>query len=156
MDGMKKQILFALGGSVLIVASVLLAWQLAAPTGVSNADAETFARANQLYGNGNYDAAANLYQQLIASGIENADVFYNLGATYTALGNAKQAGEMYARARELNPRDGQLAQAANGGGVPLAQNEIALLAFVAVGLGAIVFLLLRPISFSKRTLTRRG
>lgn len=141
---MNKRIILIFSVLVVIGASVLLAMQLNAATRVSNADAETFARANQLYANGKYDAAANLYQQLLANGIENAEVYYNLGATYAAMGNVNQAEEMYARARELNPRNAQIAQTAHTSTIPLTQNEVALLGLAIVGFGALAFVLVRP------------
>lgn len=141
---MNKRIVFVLGALLLVGAGLFIAWQLALPTRVSNADAETFARANQAYEKGNNQAAANLYQQLISNGVENAEVFYNLGVTFTAMGNANQAEEMYARARELNPRATQIAQTANAARIPLTQNEMALLALAAIGVCAVVFVLMRP------------
>ncbi len=141
---MKQRIAFIAGALFLLGASLFVAWQLALPTRVSNADAETFARANQLYAKGNYDAAANLYQQLITNGIENAEVFYNLGMTYAAMGNANQAEEMYTRARALNPRDAQLQPTAQRNEISFTQNESALLAFTAVGICAVAFVLVRP------------
>lgn len=141
---MKQRIVFIAGAFVLLGASLFVAWQLALPTRVSNADAETFTRANQLYEKGNYSAAANLYEQLITNGIESAEVFYNLGMTYAVMGNVNQAEEMYARARALNPRNAQIQPAVNGNEIPLTQNESALLAFAAVGFCAIAFVVIRP------------
>lgn len=141
---MNKRIVFILGALLLVGASLFIAWQLAMPTRVSNADAETFARANQAFEKGNYQAAANLYQQLISNGVENAGVFYNLGATYAAMGNANQAEVMYARARELNPRAAQIAQTANAARIPLTQNEIALVVLGVVSCAAVMFVSIRP------------
>lgn len=141
---MNTRIFLYVGILLLIAASLFAAWQIASPTRVSNADAETFARANQLYGNGNYAAAENLYQQLIASGIENAEVYFNLGATYAAMGNANRASEMYARAQQLNPRDAQIAQVSSAPVMPFAQNEIALLVLALAGFGALLFVFISP------------
>lgn len=143
---MKQRILFLTAAVVLVGASLLTVWSMLTPTRVSEADGETFARANQLYANGNYDAAANLYTQLVASGIENAELYHNLGATYTAMGKAKQADEMYARARELSPR-----AAFNGqvGGLPLSQNELAFAALAVAGFFALGIVLFRSRPISK-------
>lgn len=143
---MKKILGWGIG---LVLISGALLWgamQLAAPTQVSQADAETFARANQLYEKGQYATAVNLYQQLVAQGVENADVYYNLGAALKASGDAKGASQAFERAHALAPRDSQIAQAANAanGFFPaLTQNETALGALVvtmALALAALIVL----------------
>jgi tetratricopeptide (TPR) repeat protein len=143
---MKKIIGWGIGLVLLAGALLWGAVQLAAPTQVSQADAETFARANQLYEKGQYAAAANLYQQLVAQGVENADVYYNLGAAFKASGDAQGARQAFARAYELAPRDAQIAEAANAanGFFPaLTQNETALGALVlAMALAFALFLVL--------------
>lgn len=140
---MKQRTILVLAAVILVGASLFIAWQLAAPTRVAEADRETFARANQLYGNGNYPAAAKMYEQLVASGVENADLFYNLGVTYAAMGNDGRSQEMFAAARAFAPRDPQVAQTGTMG-LPLTQNETALLVLAGVGIIAATFVLLRP------------
>lgn len=126
---MKKLLLLGLG--VLGVTAVMIwgAWLVAAPAPIGQADAETYARANQLYQNGQFGTAAALYQQMIANGANGADVYYNLGLALKASGDAKGASEAFASAYTLAPRDAQIAQAANAvnGLLPaLTQNETAL------------------------------
>lgn len=126
---MKKIILWGIGFAFVAGALVWGAMQLAAPTPIATADAETFARANQLYQNGQFATAAQLYQQVLANGGESADVYYNLGVALKAAGDTKGANAAFARAYELAPRDAQIAQAANvaaGLVPPLTQNEMAL------------------------------
>ena len=77
---------------------------------MTEADRATFARANQLVEAGQVAAAVNLYEQLSAQGIVNADLFYNLGQAYAQLGKTNQAIEYYARAAQIAPRDGQIAR----------------------------------------------
>ncbi|RIK25676.1 MAG: hypothetical protein DCC52_11020, partial [Chloroflexi bacterium] len=100
----------------------------------SSTDAETFARANQLYQNGQYAMAAQLYQQAIANGGDNAAAYYNLGVARKASGDVKGANAALAQAYALAPRDAQIAQAfgAPAQWVPaLSANELALTALLA-------------------------
>ena len=103
-----KTALIAVGMILLAGALVFGAMQLTAPTTLPNADAQTFARANQMYEKGQYAAAVNLYQQLVTQGVENADVYYNLGRAAQAAGDAKLAGDAFAQAYTLAPRDEQI------------------------------------------------
>ena len=140
---MKQRNILGLAAVILVGASLFIAWQLAAPARVSDANTETFARANQLYQNGNYPAAAKMYEQLVTSGVENADLFYNLGVTYAAMGNAERSEEMFAVARAFAPREPQIAQTGTMR-LPLTQNETALLALAVAGIVSLAFVLLRP------------
>lgn len=140
---MKQRTLLILAAVLVVGASVFIAWRMAAPAQVSDANVETFERANQLYQNGNYAAAASMYEQLVSGGIENAELFYNLGLTYKAMGNSAQAEDMFAVARAFAPRQTQIAQT-GAAGLPLTQNETAVLALAVVGAVAVVFVLLRP------------
>ena len=133
--------LIALGMILLAGALLFGAMQLTAPTTLPNADAQTFARANQMYEKGQYAAAVNLYQQLVTQGVENADVYYNLGRAAQAAGDAKLASDAFAQAYTLAPRDEQIVQAAHasGGMFPaLTQNEIVLAAMGLVALLAVL------------------
>lgn len=141
-----KKILIGLCAVLLAGALLWGASVLAAPAPLPNADAETFARANQLYEKGQYAAAVNLYEQLIAQGVENADVYYNLGSASKAMGDAKQAGEAFAHAYMLAPRDADIAQAANAssGMIPaMTPNEVALVALAFTMLLSAVVLMMR-------------
>jgi len=106
--------------------------QLTAPRPMSAADRATFARANQLAEAGQFAAAVNLYEQLSAQGLVNADLFYNLGQAYTQLGQNSKGLEYYTRAAQLAPRDGQIAERLKQAGVstrsvvPLTTNELML------------------------------
>ena len=145
---MKTKILLGLGALLVAGALWWSAMQLSAPTQVSETAAQTFARANQLYQNGSYAAAAELYQQLSAQGIENAELYYNLGSAYRALGDAKQANDAYAHAYTLAPRDSEIANAAGISSAlpPLTQNETALaLLTVTFGLTAAALVLRRRV-----------
>jgi len=133
-----KKLAIGLGSMLGVFALVGIAWYMMTPSALPAADAQTFASANQLAAQGNYRAAETLYQQLVNAGVNNADVYYNLANTQTALGDAAHAADSYARAYALAPRDAQIAQTAHSRSIPLTQNEIALLALAAVSLLAIL------------------
>lgn len=65
---------------------------------------ETFDRANQMYTQGDYPAAINLYEQLIRDGVVNASVFHNLGNAYFRNNQLGPAIANYERALHLSPR----------------------------------------------------
>lgn len=69
---------------------------------------ELFASANQLYQQGKFDEAAELYKRLLQAGYTEAIVWYNLGNTYVKLGKLGNAIAAYERARRLNPREKDL------------------------------------------------
>ena len=139
-----------LGLVILLVAMLAVAFgataQLTAPRQMTEADRATFARANQLYEAGQVAAAANLYEQLGAQGIVNADLFYNLGQAYSQLGKANQAAEYYTRAAQIAPRDGQIAARLKQAGistrsvVPLTTNELMLGALLLANGIAVLFI----------------
>ena len=99
---------------------------------MAEADRATFTRANQLAEARQLAAAVNLYEQLSAQGVVNADLFYNLGQAYSQLGKTNQALEYYTRAAQLAPRDGQIAERLKQAGVStrsvvsLTTNELML------------------------------
>lgn len=63
----------------------------------------TFERANTAYDQGDFGSAANLYEQLVADGIVDAALFYNLGNAYYRLDRLGPAIANYERALHLNP-----------------------------------------------------
>jgi tetratricopeptide (TPR) repeat protein len=141
----------------MLAVSIGATAQLTAPRPMSVADRATFARANQLVEAGQLAAAVNLYEQLSAQGIVNADLFYNLGQAYSQLGKTNQAVEYYTRAAQLAPRDGQIAERLKQAGVssrsavPLTSNELMLGALLLASVIAVVFVGKRRGLLSKRT-----
>ena len=75
------------------------------PAPRDDADAQTLRVANQLYTNRQYGDAVQIYEQLVDSGVRNADVYYNLGNAYFKNGELGQAIANYRRAEMLTPRD---------------------------------------------------
>jgi tetratricopeptide (TPR) repeat protein len=138
-----------LGLVILLLAMLAVAFgvtaQLTALHPISAADRATFARANQLVEAGQAAAAVNLYEQLSAQGIVNADLFFNLGQAYSQLGKANQAVEYYTRAAQLAPRDGQIVERLKQAGVstrsvvPLTSNELMLGALLLASVVAVLF-----------------
>ena len=141
---------------VMLTVAIGLTAQLTTPRPMTPADRATFARANQLVEAGQIAAAVNLYEQLNAQGIVNADLFYNLGQAYAQLGKANQAAELYARAAQLAPRDGQIAERLKQAGVatrsavPLTTNELMLGALLLANVIAALFVGLRRGLVAKR------
>lgn len=68
-------------------------------------EAVQFERANDLYRKGDYQNAAQAYEQIITNGYENAALYYDLGNAYFKLQNYPAAILEYERARRLAPRD---------------------------------------------------
>ena len=64
----------------------------------------SYRRADALYQEGQYEQAAEKYEQ-IAGSIQNSAVYYNLGNAYFRLGYRGKAILNYERAKRLTPRD---------------------------------------------------
>jgi tetratricopeptide (TPR) repeat protein len=62
-----------------------------------------FEQANTAYGDGAYDKAASLYEQLISNGVHDPVVFYNLGNAYFNAGRLGPAVANFERALRLAP-----------------------------------------------------
>ncbi|MCQ3980520.1 MAG: hypothetical protein DPW09_44490, partial [Anaerolineae bacterium] len=61
--------------------------------------------ANEDYEAGNYADAASIYEAIIASGLHNSNVYYNLGNAYFKQEDLGRAILNYRRAQRLDPRD---------------------------------------------------
>jgi hypothetical protein len=92
--------------TVIIALTIAGLWVVSRKTEpVSATDQETLHVANQLYANGDYAGAAQLYQQLVDADIRNADLYYNLGNAYFQMDDMGRAILNYTRAQRLAPRD---------------------------------------------------
>ncbi|MFN8627217.1 MAG: BatD family protein [Candidatus Binatia bacterium] len=69
----------------------------------------TFYHANALYKDGQYDAAAAEYEQLLRTGLASGNLYFNLGNAYFKAGEKGKAILNYERARRLIPGDPDLA-----------------------------------------------
>lgn len=138
-----------LGFVILLLAMLAVSFgltaQMTAPRPMTETDRATFARANQLAEAGQLAAAVNLYEQLSAQGLVNADLFYNLGQTYAQLGQTSKGIEYYTWAWQIAPRDGQIAERLKQAGlptrsvVPLTTNELMLGALLLASVIAVLF-----------------
>ena len=68
----------------------------------------TFFHANALYKDGQYVAAAGEYEQLLRSGLQSGNLYFNLGNAYFKSGEKGKAILNYERARRLLPSDPDL------------------------------------------------
>lgn len=88
-----------LAGAVVVVGAALA--QSPSPT-------DLMAEANAQYERGEFSGAAQQYEALIASGYEDATLYYNLGNAYFRNGELGRAVLNYLRAEELAPRDADI------------------------------------------------
>ncbi|MBI4976381.1 MAG: tetratricopeptide repeat protein [Spirochaetes bacterium] len=87
----------------------VLAMMLLSHTFAVTKDAAEYNSANAMYAKGKYEAARDGYSALIAKGVRDAEVFYNLGNTYFRLNDLGRAVLNYSRAARLNPDDADVA-----------------------------------------------
>jgi len=64
-----------------------------------------FEKANSFYEAQQYDSAALYYEKIIGAGVNNADVFYNLGNTFFRLNKLGLSILNYEKALKLSPHD---------------------------------------------------
>ncbi|MDE3058611.1 MAG: SH3 domain-containing protein [Bacteroidota bacterium] len=64
-----------------------------------------FEEGNKLYLDQNYTGAVQKYEQILHSGYENGELYFNLGNAYYKLGNTAEAILNYERAQQLLPND---------------------------------------------------
>lgn len=70
---------------------------------------EAMLQANQQYEAGQYAEAIVIYEAIVAAGIENNRLYYNLGNAYFKQGNLGRAILNYRQAQRLTPRDADVA-----------------------------------------------
>ena len=63
---------------------------------------------NSLYENGRFAESAQAYEQLVAQGVHDSAVYYNLGNAYFRQGDVGRAIFNYQRAAQLAPRDADI------------------------------------------------
>lgn len=69
-----------------------------------------FVKANEQAASRSYAQAVETYQQLLASGVQSAEVEFNLANAYLALNEIGQAILHYERAAHLSPNDAEIQQ----------------------------------------------
>ena len=68
----------------------------------------SMATAQRLYEQGRYEAAAQIYQQMVDHGFEDSRLFHQLGNAYFKQGDTGRAVLNYRRAEQLAPRDADI------------------------------------------------
>jgi tetratricopeptide (TPR) repeat protein len=84
---------------ILIIAILVSIYSFSATT---NAILDS---ANSAYKKGDFDKASKKYETILTSGLESADLYYNLGNSYFRLKNIPKAILNYERAKLLAPDD---------------------------------------------------
>ena len=82
-----------------MIVSIIVAIALGAGGAYDNA----FERGNTAYGQGDYNSAIGVFEQLVAEGVTQAPVFCNLGNAYYRAGNIGAAIANYERALHVAP-----------------------------------------------------
>jgi hypothetical protein len=100
---MWRRVIIVLGSGIFLVLVLVVGTSLLMPKSAANVNAVQ--TANRLYDGGNVIEAIEIYEQLIAQGVHDSVVFYNLGNAYYKLGDLGRAVTNYNRAAQLNPRD---------------------------------------------------
>src|ERR1043166_4451468 len=86
------------------IQTVGLLLSLVASSFGSAPSSEQFAKANQEFAAGNFDAAARDYEELVRTGQDTPNLFYNLGNAYFRKKDFGRAILNYERALALDPR----------------------------------------------------
>ena len=75
----------------------------------ASSEEDLISKGNQFYQSGNFQQAAQLYQQVVSAGYESPVLYYNLGNSYYRLGKIGFAILNYERAQKLAPGDEDIA-----------------------------------------------
>ena len=109
-NNQKRALLEYIGGVMTTVLLLIFVSQAAFSLELSKTEnpAGLYKEANRFYQKGDYQKAAEIYGQLIASGYENGNLYYNLGNTCYKLGQKGMAIFYYEKAKRLIPGDADL------------------------------------------------
>lgn len=102
----KRTILFILATSAILLALVgtVLIVNNNSASNQENGNA-LMQTANTLYAQERYGEAVQLYEQLVTSGLESRDLYFNLGNAYYLQGDSGRSILNYERAAQIAPRD---------------------------------------------------
>jgi len=84
--------------TVLIISIFAPAW----------ADDDRLNKANSHYSEGQFEQAIQLYEEILSTGVENGELYFNLGNAYYKFGELPSAILNYERARLLKPQDNDI------------------------------------------------
>jgi len=102
-----KKVFFILTVTLLLSAQTLALF--AQDNSSEEADpSHLFLQAGQAYKDGAFERAAAVYEKLLAQGIVNGSMFYNLGNAYLKAGKIGKALVNYRRAEMFMPRNEDL------------------------------------------------
>ncbi|GAB5538410.1 MAG: tetratricopeptide repeat protein [Salibacteraceae bacterium] len=94
---------------VLFILTIFISMLQATAEEISESHYEDlFIAANGAYKVGAYDSAKSIYNEILSSGLESAELYYNLGNTHFKLGNTPSAILFYERANKLAPWDADI------------------------------------------------
>jgi hypothetical protein len=100
---------FGAAGRLACVLAWLFVWALAGSARAADADAAAaFESANKLYEEGQFKAAAEAYEKLVASGRVSSALYFNAGNAWFKAGDLGRAIFNYRLAERLAPRDPDL------------------------------------------------
>lgn len=94
--------------AAILFSTFLLLFAFSPLQAKSPLDRETMVRANQLYDNGRFDQARQIYQQLADQDFSQSELLYNLGNANYKQGDLGFAILNYERAARLAPRDADI------------------------------------------------
>lgn len=106
---MYKRISIVIALIIIITASLVLGNQILSLAKTSATAGDTMQNASQLYAAGQFNLAAQSYQQLVDQGYASSALYYNLGNAYMKQGELGRAIVNYQRAQQLAPRDEDIA-----------------------------------------------
>lgn len=89
-----------------IILTLLLVFASSLKASVEN----SFVEANNMYKNGNYQEAIDMYQSILDGGYESVALYYNLGNAYFRTDNLGAAILNYERALQIDPSDKEIQQ----------------------------------------------
>ena len=85
--------------------SLLVLSSVSAPAAAQDTLEGTFSAANEAYARGEYAEAAAGYERLVEAGVDDADVYYDLGLAHARRGAHGHAIAAFERSLRLAPRD---------------------------------------------------
>ena len=88
----------------ILILPALLYFFLMSVTVTAQED-QRFTKANELYTQGKFEEAAKAYEEILKTGVESPELYYNLGNAYYKSGLLPQAILNYERAKLLAPQD---------------------------------------------------
>ena len=91
-----------------ICLAVILLWAISGEAKVQSAALGLYNEANSLYRNGEFKAARDKYLWVVDSGVQNGQVYYNLGNACFKVDQLGEAILWYERALRLEPRDADI------------------------------------------------